>query len=367
MGALGRIERRYTGSDEAGRYQGAAVEAAVATERHPEDATERQRPPEREDLVAGEVSERVGDQTAPIPLHPPQHVGAVADDDVRARVDDRMGERDDVASILAEVHLGSRPHVRVIRALRTGVHGDDDDVCLRRGRLHETPGGRDILELLRPRVWRKADHRHPDLADLLVGDLARTPRVRETLSRERGKRLRLPGRAVVERVVVREVHHREAGLAQPRRVRRRRLEGVTVGAAGTALRTASRGESPLEVPEHDIAGEIGLDTVEERPAAGGRQVRCRAHHDVADGGDRDDPCGHGARRLRHDDGLLDGDDLRCRLCRLGYRCRCAVDEQREEEPGRHNDGTRSQDECDEPHGKLLVAVAEKDERVVGEL
>ena len=150
---------------------------------------------------------------------------------------------------------------------------------------------RDVRQRLGPRVGREADDRDLDVADLLVGDLTRPPGGREVLLRERRERLRLPGGAVVEGVVVGEVHHREAGLLQPRGVGRRRLERVTVRAAGAALRSAADRQRSLEVAEHDVPGEVRLDPVEERPPTVRRQVRRRAHHDVADGRDRDDAGG----------------------------------------------------------------------------
>ena len=179
-------------------------------------------------------------------------------------------------------------HAHLVAAFGAGVHRDDDDVGVGGRLLHEPAGGRDVGQRLRPLVGREAEDRDLDVTDLLVGDLTGPAGGRETLLLRGRKRLRLARRAVVVGVVVREVHHRESGLLQPRRIGRRRLEGVTVRAARPAFRAASDRERAFEVAEDDVAGEIGLDVVEERAATVRRQVRRRAHHDVARGGDRDD-------------------------------------------------------------------------------
>ena len=76
-----------------------AREAAVAPQCDAKHAGDRQRPREREHLVAGEIAERVGDQAAAVPLHPAEDVGAVPGDEVGAGVDDSMRERADVAAV----------------------------------------------------------------------------------------------------------------------------------------------------------------------------------------------------------------------------------------------------------------------------
>ena len=226
--AFGRVERRDPATDEPRRDERAAVETAVATKRHPQDAAERERAAECEDLVAGEVPERVRDQPAPVPLHSPQHVGAVADHDIGTGVDDGVREGDDVAPVLAEVRLGPAPHVCMVGPLCPRVHRHDDDVCIRSGLLHEPPRRGDVRQPLRPRVRGETDDRNLDLPDLLVGDGSRAAGNREVLGAKRSKCLRLSRRAVVEGVVVRDVHDREAGSAEPGGVCRRRLERVAV-------------------------------------------------------------------------------------------------------------------------------------------
>ena len=181
-------------------------------------------------------------------------------------------------------------------------------------------------------------------ADLLHGDLPGAAGPLETDARERVGRLAQTVGAEVVRVVVREVHHGEARLLEPARVRGRRLEGEAVRRPLAALRPASGRQRALEVPEHDVAGEVGLDVREERASAVRRQVRRRAHHDVARRDDRDDALGDlracrllHRRRLRLRRGRLDGGHVRSRSRR---RLRPAVDEQREDERARGDDRAR---------------------------
>ncbi len=159
---------------------------------------------------------------------------------------------------------------------------------------------------------------------------------------------------------------------EPARVRRRRLEREAVRRARAALRAAAGGERALEVPEHDVAGEVGLDVGEERAArrrAAGSGVEPITMSPVATIATT--PCGTlGAcgfascgRRLRLRGRLLDGSWVAAG----GRRLRPAVDEQREHERARGHDGARAHDQRDHPHDERLVAVAEEDERVVREL
>ena len=104
----------------------------VAAERDAQDRAGGKRPAEREDFVAGEVAQGVGDQPTPVPLHPAQHVRAVPDDEVGAGVD-RRAEPDDVATVLPEERLRAALHVLAVATLGPCVHRRDDDVGASRG------------------------------------------------------------------------------------------------------------------------------------------------------------------------------------------------------------------------------------------
>ena len=78
--------------------------------------------------VAGEVAEAVGDQPAAVPLEPAEDMRAVADDEVGAGVDDRVGERAQIAAVLAQVRLGAVRDVAAVVALGARMHRHDDDV-----------------------------------------------------------------------------------------------------------------------------------------------------------------------------------------------------------------------------------------------
>src|SRR6185312_12174689 len=98
-------------------------------------------------------------------------------------------------------------------------------------------------------IRREADERDTDAADLLHGDL---PGASRPLEADAGKRVRRLPQAVgteVVGVVVREVHHGEAGLLEPPCVRGRRLEGEAVRRALAAFRPPSGRQRALEVAE----------------------------------------------------------------------------------------------------------------------
>ena len=139
----------------------------------------------------------------------------MADDEVGAGVDDRVGERDRVAAPLAEVRLRPPTDVGVGRPLRAGVHVHDDDVRARGGGPHQPPRLVEVEQVGGPRVGREAEHGHLD-----AGRRAR-PR-----SRPRGRCVAIPAarsaatvvsspsRPGVARVVVREAHDGEAGAPE---------------------------------------------------------------------------------------------------------------------------------------------------------
>ena len=121
----GRVEPRRARSVQARRDELAGRPRAVAAERHAEDRADAAGPVGAERPVAGEGAEAVGDQPSAIPLEPAEDVRAVADHEIRAGLDDRMGERPEVAAVLAQVGLGA---VRDVAALSLGarVHRHDD-------------------------------------------------------------------------------------------------------------------------------------------------------------------------------------------------------------------------------------------------
>ena len=169
------------------------------------------------------------------------------------------------------------------------VHGHDDDLGLARGVLDHLPGLRDVGERVGPLVGREAEDRDLLAADPLDRHRPRAAGVAHADPRQGRHRLALALRAEVVGVVVRQVHHREARLLEPARVRGRGAEGEAVRAPGAALRGAAGGERALQVPEHDVAGQEPVNLVEEgRPAVGRQAVGQAAHDRVADRGD-----GHG--------------------------------------------------------------------------
>ena len=106
----------------------AATMRAVPAQLDTQDGRRRERAAHHERAVAAEVPERVGDQLAAVPLHPAQHVRARADDEIGPRIDDRVRERERVAAVLTEEHLGAGDDVLVRDAFGAGVHRHDDDV-----------------------------------------------------------------------------------------------------------------------------------------------------------------------------------------------------------------------------------------------
>ena len=138
-----------------------------------------------------------------------------------------------------------------------------------------------------------------------------------------------------------------------RRVRRGRLEREAVRAA--RRRTWSRPRSracPRGCRATTSAARSVSHAVEERSAAVGREVRRRAHHDVADGGDRDDPGGDrfrplfGRCRMRRGGCWLDGGRG---VHPLADGRRRPLHEQREDEAHRHDDRSGAHRERQRPH------------------
>ncbi len=167
---------------------------------------------------------------------------------------------------------------------------------------------------------------------------------------------------VVERVVVREVHHREAGAPEGERRRRLGAEGeAAVGAVGRALRRPGGRKCPLLVREDEIPVKEPLDPCEGRAGRaladegdvtagdkreGRRRGACRPRRRPRRRKPREGRCG-GSQHDRYGrpvpastrpshvsatvpgkghSGLLQGDFHPCRLCRSGpdatVRCSC---------------------------------------------
>ena len=180
--------------------------------------------------------------------------------------------------------------VLVVGALAAGVHRHDDEVGPLVGLADERLRGGDPEQALRPGIRREADHGDPGAADVDVRDLAGPAGREQPGLPQRRDRVRLAGRAVVQRVVVREVHHGEPGVAEIRRVRGRRVEGEAVRARRAALGRAAVGERALEVAEHDVPGEVERDVAEVRLHGAGD------HRDVAGEGEADGGLRCGAER-----------------------------------------------------------------------
>ena len=130
VGRARRVERGDTGAEQPGGDQPGGDDRPVTAQLDTEDRGRGERPTEHECAVATEIPERVRDQPAAVPLDPAQHVRARADDEIGARIDDGVRERERVAAVLAEEHLGARCHVLVRDAFGAGVHRHDDDVGL---------------------------------------------------------------------------------------------------------------------------------------------------------------------------------------------------------------------------------------------
>ena len=109
--------------------------------------------------VTEEVAEAVGDHTSAIPLDAAENVWAVADHEVGPGTHDGVGERDDVATRLAEEPLRPGPHVLLVGSFGTRVHRHDDDVRLAICVSNELHRGLDVEQVLCPGVRREADER----------------------------------------------------------------------------------------------------------------------------------------------------------------------------------------------------------------
>ncbi len=110
-------------------------------------------------------------------LHPAQHVRAGAQDEVRAGVDRRVGERDHIAPVLAEVVLAAGAHVLGADPLGSGMHVHDDQIGLVGRLAHQRGHTGQVERVVGPVVWREPKDRDADRADVLDRDRARRPRV----------------------------------------------------------------------------------------------------------------------------------------------------------------------------------------------
>ena len=111
------------------------------------------------------------------------------------------------------------------------VEHDHDELGVG-GRLAHAPlGPGDVRERVGPLVGGEPEQRHALASHRLGGLGARAAGVEQADPGERRDGLALGRRPVVVRVVVGQVHHREARALQPPRVRGGRAEGVAVGAA----------------------------------------------------------------------------------------------------------------------------------------
>ncbi len=272
---LGRVGARDPVAGDRHGHEVTGDPGRVLAERDLEDPRHAGDPVGGEGVVADEVAQRVRDQPAAVPLHPAEHVRPAADDEVGARVDHCVREGDRVAAVLAEEPLRAALDVLVVGALAARVHRHDDEVGPLVGLADERLRGRDPEQALRPGIGREADDGDLGAADVDVRDLAGPAGREQPGLSQRCDRVRLAARAVVQRVVVREVHQGEPGVAEIGRVRGRRVEGEAVRARRAALGRAAVGERALEVAEHDVPGEVERDVAEVRLARGRRPSRCR--------------------------------------------------------------------------------------------
>src|SRR5262245_60540757 len=93
--------------DEPRGNEAALRPGAVTVERDVEDAADAESAREGEVVPGREVAEAVGDQAAPVPLHAPEDVRAMADHEICARIDHRVREGDDVSAVLPEEDLAT--------------------------------------------------------------------------------------------------------------------------------------------------------------------------------------------------------------------------------------------------------------------
>ena len=277
MRRLARVERRDAGAREHRRDESAGLEGAVAAKAHAQDRARRERPAQGEDLVAREVPERVGDEPALVPPMPRRTCGpwpttrsapASTTACVNRTTSPRFSPRK--RSTPRRTCWWSVPSAPACMVTIT-TSADRAALATSRFALGMSVGGRPTGTRRSRRAQRGSARPAPSPGRAGPCAGARLP--------ERRERLPEPALAVVERVVVGEVHHREARADEPARVRRRRLERVAVRAPGTALRASAGRERPSRLPR-TTSPAVRLDVGEERLAAvGGRSAsspsRCR--------------------------------------------------------------------------------------------
>ncbi len=214
---------------------------AVIGEARREDAGEASDALYADPVVCGEVAEAVGDEPVAIQLERSQHVRPVADDEVRAGIDDCVREFHDIAAILALKELVRERQLRCAFAFAAAVERDDHNVVMRGEVRDDLPGTRQIIELVRADVGRERHERQASTLDEPFRHISLAPGMPDACVIERAHARVPAGVAEILRVIVRQAHNVEAGVAQIGGVARGRAKHVAAPACHQWLNPCCRG------------------------------------------------------------------------------------------------------------------------------
>ena len=213
----------------------------------------------------------------------------MADDEIGASVDDRMGEGAQVTTVLAVEGLATVGHVQCLATFGTAVEADDDEVGLGGEGADQLDRGLVVVDVVAGAAGVKGHHGELEAVGLPSGDVAHAAGVVDGLLVEEALGLGATDLAEVAGVVVGGAHHVEACGLVDGGVAAGRAEGVAAagGCVGLALgRLTHIAERSLEVAEgHVCVLQPFVDVVEGLPGIW-RQVSGRkvgADHHVANG------------------------------------------------------------------------------------
>ena len=308
LGPPRRIGMRHAGPVQAQRRQLAPDGAPPRRQLDGEHGAQREDPTGAEVPPAGEVAQRVGDQSAAVDLHPAQDVRARAQHEIGARGDRGVREAPQVAPVLAEGVLVPVGDVQPPGALGAAVEEHDHDRRPARRGAHERADARGIVERRAPGVGGEAHERHGGARRVAHADLARRAGRADARAPQRRPGPAVAGGAEVERMVVGDVHEIDAGAAERRGVGRGRLEGKAVATVrAAALGRAAGAEGALVVDGRDVGpAQHAGHRRQLGPAARRREAVRGPERDVAAPRDRHRRGGRWSARPQHGECGQDG-------------------------------------------------------------
>jgi len=206
-------------------------------------------------VVGGEVAQTVCDQPFSIDLQRTWYMGAVADDQIGARVHRRTGKPDHVSAILAPVILGIERHPQNVPSLTAGMHGHDHDVVTVGEGADPGHGCGDVEQVMSALEGGESNQGHPASPNTPGGYVSIPPRMPNAMFLECLHTRVAPLLAKITGMIVGQAHHRKAGCRQVRRVAGGGPEKITSLRVRACLdRISTVHQHALQIAESHVAG-----------------------------------------------------------------------------------------------------------------